>query len=318
MTPFDPTRTMTGVTHHPRRALALPVVAIVASGAAMTMLARQSDAATLDYDVGVVPGAAPWLAAGLSIVTAVACLGGRRLSSSVWSLLLGGLVLVTAWSVVIVPFDALRAVGLAPPLNPWGAATRLLLLVGSACALVAGQRARRVGQARCAVCRRVLPGRLDRLPRWPVGLAVAAALVYPALRLVWALRGTFGTAGAPLEMDAAVAWSPVGAGAAFVAFTVILFVGRGPTRARAVFGLGGVLAGLLLAMAGGLGALRAASDLASGVTQPAGEHDLMTWTFVVVYGSWLVAGLGTMVGGWRYWSHRRDACAGCRMLMGTS
>ena len=43
-------------------------------------------------------------------------------------------------------------------------------------------------QGRCSVCRRALPGRLDRLPRWPVGVAVAAALVYPTLRTVLGAR----------------------------------------------------------------------------------------------------------------------------------
>ena len=73
----------------------------------------------------------------------------------------------------------------------------------------------------------------------------------------------------------------------------------------------------MLAIAGGLGAVKAATTLATeGLGSVTG--DLMTWTFVVVYGSWFVAGLGIIVGGWRFWAHRRDACPGCGTLMGTS
>jgi hypothetical protein len=73
----------------------------------------------------------------------------------------------------------------------------------------------------------------------------------------------------------------------------------------------------MLAITGGLGAVRAASTLATeGLDSVTG--DLMTWTFVVVYGSWFVAGVGIAVGGWRFWAHRRDACARCGPLIGMS
>jgi len=311
---------MTAGTHARRpgsalRHVVLPALAIAAACAAMLMLARQADDTTLDYAVGIVPALVPWAAACLSIGVAVWGLGGRDASSAGGSLLLGGLLLATAWSVVMLPFDALRLVGLVPlPLSEWGAATRLVLLVAGAAALVPSLQARWTGQGRCPVCQRVLPGRLDKLPRWPVGLAVAAALVYPALRLVWALGGTFGTAGEPLHMDAAVAWGTVFAGASLVAFATVLLIGRGPLWIRALLGLGGTAAGFMLAITGGLGAVKAASTLANeGLDSVTG--DLMTWTFVVVYGSWFVAGVGIAVGGWRFLAHRRDGCAGCGPLM---
>lgn len=312
MAPIDASPA-TGVARSPRRPLVLSALGVVASGGALVMLARLADDWTVDYGVGIVPVVVPWLTAFLSMAAAVLSLNARRVSSAAGSLLLGALLVATAWSVVILPFDALRAVGLVPfPVSAWGAATRLLLLVGSACALAAGLMVRRAGQARCPVCRRVLPERLDRLPRWPVGVAVASACVYPALRGCWALGGTFGTAGEQLDMDVAVAWAPVGAGAALVAFAMVLFVGKGPPWVRALLGLGGVLLGLLLAMAGGLGTARAATTLATeGLRSVLPDSDLMAWTFVVVYGSWLVAGVGIVVGGWRFWAHRRDACPGC-------
>jgi hypothetical protein len=286
----------------------------------MVMLARQADDGTLDYGVGIVPVVVPWLAACLSVVAAVVLFSGRHMSSASGSLLLAALAVVTAWSVVILPFDALRLVGLVPlPLSAWGAGTRLFLLVGSACALIAGLMVRRTSQVRCAVCRRVLPGRLDRVPRWPAGVAVAFALVYPALRVGWALGGTLGTAGEPLHMDVAVAWAPVIAGAALVVFAVVLFVGKGPLWVRALLGLGGVVLGTLMVMAGGLGAAKAATDLATEGSQSIlPGADLMTWVFVVVYGSWFVAGVGIIVGSWRFWSHRRDDCSACRTLMSMS
>jgi hypothetical protein len=300
------------------RHLVLPLLAVSASCVAMVMLVRQTDDMTLDYEVGIVPVLVPWLAACLAIVAAVWWLSGRHISAAVFSLLLGALVVVTAWSVVMLPFDALRLVGIVPlPLSEWGAATRLVLLVAGAAALAPTLKARQTSQGRCPVCRRVLPGSIDRLPRWPVGVAVAAAFVYPTLRMVWALGGTFGTAGEPLEMDAALAWGTVILGAGLVAFAIVLLIGKGPLWTRALLGLGGVAAGFMLAITGGLGAIKAASTLATeGLDSVTG--DLMTWTFVVVYGSWLVAGVGIAVGGWRYWAHRRDVCPSCGMLLATS
>jgi hypothetical protein len=297
------------------RHLVLPVLAVLASGAAMVMLARLADDTTLDYGVGMVPLPVPWLAACLSIVAAVLWLCGRSASSAAASLLLGALMLVTAWSVVMLPFDALRLVGLVPlPLSGWGAGTRLVLLVAGAAALIPALSARQTSQGRCPVCGRVLPGRLDKLPRWPVGEAVAAALVYPALRLVWALGGTFGTAGETLDMDAAVAWGTVIAGASLVAFATVLLIGRGPLWSRALVGLGGTAAGFMLAIIGGLGTIKSTTMLAiEGLDSITG--DLMTWTFVAVYGSWFVAGVGIAIGAWRFWAHRRDDCPGCGPLM---
>jgi hypothetical protein len=318
MAPIHRSRTAGGAARHPRQLLALSALAVVASCAALVMLARQSDAATLDYGVGILPAVVPRLAACLSILAAVLWLSGRRLSSAAVSLLLGALMVVTAWSVVMLPFDALRLVGLVPlALSAWGAGTRLVLLVAGAAALVPALKARRASQGRCSVCRRALPGRIDRLPRWPVGVAVASALVYPTLRTVWALGGTFGTAGAPLQMDGAVAWGTVIVGAASVAFAIVLLVGKGPRWVRTLIGLGGTVLGLMMAMVGGLGAVKAATTLATeGLDSVTG--DLMTWTFVFVYSSWFVAGLGIIVGGWRFWAHRRDACSGCGTLMGMS
>jgi hypothetical protein len=303
---------------HPRRQLVLSALAIAAACSAMLMLARQADEVTLDYAVGIVPALLPWAAACLSIGMAVWWLGGRGASSAAGSLLLGALMVATAWSVVMLPFDALRVVGLVPlPLSEWGVATRLVLLVAGAAALIPALKARHASQGRCSVCRRVLPGRLDRLPRWPVGVAVAAAAVYPALRTVWALGGTFGTASEPLHMGAAVAWGTVLAGASLVAIAVVLLIGRGPLWARALLGLGGTAAGFMLAITGGLGAVKATSTLATdGLGSVTG--DLMTWTFVVVYGSWFVAGVGIAIGSWRFWAHRRDSCVGCRSLVGAA
>jgi hypothetical protein len=306
------------VAHQPRQPIVLPGLAVVASVAAMVMLTRQADESTLDYGTGIVPGLVPWLAACLSLVVALLWLSGRLRDSAASSLVLGALAVLTAWSVVMLPFDALRVVGLVPlPLSEWGAGTRLVLLVAGAAALIPALGARQAGQGRCSVCRRVLPGRLDRLPRWPVAVAVAAAVVYPALRTIWALGGTFGTAGEPLQMDAALAWGTVILGAGLVAFAIVLLIGKGPLWARALLGLGGAAAGFALAITGGLGAVKAATTL---VTEGLGSvtGDLMTWTFLVVYGSWLVAGLGLIVGGWRYWAHRRDGCPGCGTLLATT
>jgi hypothetical protein len=235
---------------HFRQPPVLRVLAVATSCAAMAMLTGQADEQTLDYSVGIVPIALPWLAAASSIAVAILSLSDRRASSAAGSLLLGALVVATAWSVVMLPFDALRIVRLVPlPLSAWGAGTRLLLLVGSACALDAALTVRQARQERCAECGRVVPGRLDRIPRWPVAIAVVSAMVYPVLRLCWALGSTVGTAtGEPLELDIVLAWAPVAAGAGLVAF--------------------------VLAVA------------------------------------------GIIAGSWRLWSHRRDTCPACRVLMG--
>jgi hypothetical protein len=80
----------------------------------MVMLARQADDGTLDHGVGIDPVVVPWSAACLAVVAAIPLLNRRRMSSAAGSLLLAALVAATAWSVVILPFDALRLVGLVP------------------------------------------------------------------------------------------------------------------------------------------------------------------------------------------------------------
>jgi hypothetical protein len=315
MVPVGPPRAVGPVLSRPRRPMILSAVALASSAAAILMLAREANAFTLDYEVGIVPAVVPWGSAVVAIAAAMLWLSGRGSSSTVASLLLGALVVLTAWTVVMLPFDALRVVGLVPlPLSAWGAGTRLLVLLGAACAFLAGQALRQSSQERCPECGRIEPGRLDRLPRWPVAVALVAASVYPTLRVVWALGGTFGTAGEPLQMGAAEAWGTVVAGAALVAFTMILLVGRGPTWVRALLGLGGAMLGLLMIVLGGLGALKALETLGADGLQ-AVIDELMAWTYVLVYGSWCVAGMGIIVGGWRFWCHRRDTCPTCRRLM---
>src|SRR5512134_3177473 len=108
-------------------------------------------------------------------------------------------------------------------------------------------------------------------------------------------------------MDPAVAWGAAIVGGLLVASTVLLLVGRGPLWARALFGLGGLIAGAGLTTIGGLAAFGTLTMLAAqGSGSSPGAAGLMTWTFALVYGSWFVAGLGVLVGSWRYWAYRRD------------
>jgi hypothetical protein len=282
----------------------------------MVLLATQASAELLDYGVGVVPVVVPWLAASLAVVVAVVGLSERRALSAAGSLLMGALVVLTAWSVAMLPFDALRIVRLVPlPLSGSGLGLRLLLLVAGAAALLPALRARRARQGRCPACRRVLPGRLDRLPRWPAVVAVVFALPYPVLRIVWALGGTFGTTGEPLDLDAAVAWGAAIAGSTLVAFAIVLLVGKGPPWARAVLGLGGLVLGVALTVIGGLAAALALTMLATEGAQSSPGAGLVTWTFLLVYGSWFVAGLGVIAGSWRYWARRREDGPACRTLL---
>jgi hypothetical protein len=102
-----------------------------------------------------------------------------------------------------------------------------------------------------------------------------------------------------------------------VAFAVVLLVGKGPLWARALLGLGGVVLGLALTVIGGLAAALAATVLATEGPQSSPGAGLTAWTFLLVYGSWFVAGLGVMVGSWRYWARRRDDCPACRTLLGS-
>ena len=103
--------------------------------------------------------------------------------------------------------------------------------------------------------------------------------------------------------------------AALVAFTALLLVGRGPSWARALFGLGGVVLGLGLTVIGGLAVTLAADRACDRRALVVSGDRVMTWTFLLVYGSWFVAGLGVMAGSWRYWAHRRDDCPACRTLL---
>jgi hypothetical protein len=117
-----------------------------------------------------------------------------------------------------------------------------------------------------------------------------------------------------MDLEPAVAWGAAIAGSCLVAFAVLLLVGRGPKWARALFGLGGLVAGAALTVIGGLAATLAVSLLATeGFESSQGE--LVTWTFLVVYGSWFVAGLGVIAASWRYWAHRREDCPACRAVL---
>ena len=141
-------------------------------------------------------------------------------------------------------------------------------------------------------------------------------VVFAAL-IVWALGGTFGTTGQPLDVEPAVAWGVVGAGSALVAFTLLLLVGKGPIWARATFGLGGLVAGLALTVNGGLAAAVAVTKAVTDGLEASPGADLPAWTFLIVYGSWFVAGLGVIAASWRYWAHRRDDCPACGPLLGS-
>jgi hypothetical protein len=302
---------------HRPRSLALTACTLAAAAGAVAILATQLDRQLLDYGVGIVPVVVPSLAACLSAALAVLARDGRRVSSPAGEALVGAVVVLGAWSLAMLPFDALRIVGLVPlPLSPWGLALRLLLLVAVATSIRPALRAQQARRARCTGCGRTVPGRLDALPRWPVLAGLVAAFVYPVLRVVWAMGGTFGTSGHALEMDPALAWGVVVVGSALPALVAFLLRDRGPVAARTVVGLGGLLAGLGLAVVGGLGAADATSRLlAEGLSSAQGDG-VMTWTFVLVYGSWFVAGVGVLVGSWRYWAHRRDDCAECRGVLG--
>jgi hypothetical protein len=146
-------------------------------------------------------------------------------------------------------------------------------------------------------------------------VAVVFALPYPVLRIVWALGGTFGTTGEPLDLDPAVAWGATIAGLTLVAFAIVLLVGMGPPWARALLGLGGLVLGVALTVIGGLATDLALTMLATEGAQSSPGAGLVTWTFLLVYGSWFVAGLGVIAGSWRYWARRRVDCPACRMLL---
>jgi hypothetical protein len=305
-----------GLIGYPFRRLLLSSLVVLAAGAAMAILATRTTDEMLDYSVGVVPAVVPWLSAWLSVAVALLGLSERHTMSAPMTVLIGGLVFTTAWSITMLPFDLLRIVALVPlPLSPWGLGLRLLLLGAAVGALLPVLRTRNAHHERCPACHRTLPGPLDRVPRWPAAIAVVFALVYPTLRVIWAMGGTFGTTGTPLDLDPAVAWGVVGVGAVLVAFTLILLVGRGPVWARALFGLGGLVAGMGLAVIGGLAASRSAAQIATEGLQSSGNDELMIWTFLLVYGSWFVTGLAVIAASWRYWARRRDACPTCGPLL---
>lgn len=300
---------------HPLDRYLLPAISIAAAGAAMVVLMSQP-IAPLYYDVAVVPPVVPWVAAGLSIVVAAVSLRERWVTSTTGSLLIGALGIATLVSVSMLPFDALRIVGLIPlPLSGWGLALRLLLLASGMAALVPAMRTRRARQVLCPTCQRVLPGSLDRLPRWPIVVALLAALVYPALRIAWALGATFGTTGDESGIDPVVVAGLVGAGGVLLAFITVLLIGRGPRWVRALLGVGGLMAGLALAVNGGLAAMLALGMLVTDGPDSSPGAGLLTWTFLLVYGAWFVAGLGVIVGSWRYWAHRRDDCPTCGPML---
>ena len=156
---------------------------------------------------------------------------------------------------------------------------------------------------------------MDRVPRWPVYFAVGGALVYPGLRLLWVFGGTLGTTGGKTNVEPALAWSLIALSSVLVAFTVVLLVDRGPLWLRVLLGPGGVIAGSTLVTVGGLGTAMALSFLLAEGPDSTPGAGLSVWTFLTVYSSWFVTGLGVIPGSWRYWVHRRKACATCRSLL---
>ena len=305
-----------GVIRHPSWHVGRGTVTVAAAAAAIVILAAAADGDMLDYGVGVVPAPVPWLAAGLAIVAAFTASSARGSPSAAGSWQLGVTTVATAWSVVMLPFDVLRIVGLVPlPLHLGGMCLRLLLLIAAGAVLVPALQARRAGHERCPSCGRVVPGRLDRVPAWPGVVAVAAALVYPALRTVWAFGGTFGTIGEPLDLEPAVAWGAAAAGWVLVAVAVVLLAGHGPRWARALLGLGGVAVGAGMILIGGLAGVLAATMLATEGLQSTQGDGLMTWVFLLVYGLWFLAGLNLVAAAWRYWARRRMDCPTCAMRM---
>lgn len=158
-------------------------------------------------------------------------------------------------------------------------------------------------------------GALARMPRWPAWVAVVFALPYPVLRTIWALGGTVGTTGGPLDVPAWLAWGVAVAGMLLVALAVVLLVAHGPAWFRAPVGWGGAALGLVLAFVGTSGTAMAIGAAAAGRTvQAVGNSGLAWWVFVVVYASWAVAGLGLVASGLRCWAVRRnvrDADAVC-------
>lgn len=174
--PVQPSRT--GRIHPSPGRLVLATLTVGAAATAAIVLATRADGEALDYGVGVVPVLVPWLAAGLAVVLALIGWRQRWAASVVGSLFLGALILLTAWSIVMLPFDLLRIVGLVPlPLSGWGLALRLLLLLAAAASIIPALQGRKGHQRRCPACGRVLPASLDRLPRWPMVVALVAALV---------------------------------------------------------------------------------------------------------------------------------------------
>jgi hypothetical protein len=146
----------------------------VGAAATVVVLATQADGEMLDYSVGVVPALVPWLAAGLAVAVAAVALSGRGTSAAAMSLLMGALAIMTAWSLAMLPFDALRIVGLVPlPLSGWGLGLRLLLLIAGASAIGAAGPARRAVPRAGASCREAKPR------AWPALVAVVFA-PYPS------------------------------------------------------------------------------------------------------------------------------------------
>jgi len=292
------------------------VAALAAAAGAALVLAFRADGWALAYDMdGGALGlaVAPWLALALS---AGAALVGLLLSPAIGTrarrVLRVGVVLVTAWSVALLPIDLLRAVRLIPlGLSGWGAGLRVLLVVGAAGALVASRPVVRRG--RCPECGRRPPSAAARLPMWPAWVALAFALPYPLLRTVWALGGSFGTLAGPLVMSPALAWGVVVAGSLLVAFTVVLVVDRGPAWLRWPLGLGGVAVGGALGVLGAQASLgvwgRVITDGTAAVVTS--DAELVWWVFAIVYGSWFVGGLAVAVASARYWARRR----GCRACL---
>jgi hypothetical protein len=168
---------------------------------------------------------------------------------------------------------------------------------------------------RCPQCHRLLLGRLDRVPRWPIYLAVGGSLVYPGLRILWVVGSTIGTTGGKTTVEPALAWSLIALSSVLVAFTFVLLMDKGSAWLRTLLGFGGLLVGLTMVALGGLGTAMALSFLSAEGPDVSPGAGLTIWTFLVVYCSWFVTGLGVTAGSWRYWVHRREDCSACRRLL---
>lgn len=116
---------------------AVTMLAMAAGAGVLLIVAFQGTPEVLDYTTGLVPWGIPLVTGALAVGVAELGIAPDFETTVLAKLLVGALVVLTAWTAAPVVQDVLRLTGQVPsPPSWWGIALRLLAVLASLAAIV--------------------------------------------------------------------------------------------------------------------------------------------------------------------------------------